>query len=67
MCILFFRMKFVRTIVSPGPFGKDVDFNEFIRLIQRTTNVKFVINQKNIIIEEEEKAGSTVILPALFK
>jgi len=30
-----------------------VDFNEFIRLIERTTNVKFVINQKNIIIEEK--------------
>ena len=36
-----------------GAIRKDVDFNEFIRLIERTTNVKFVINQKNIIIEEK--------------
>lgn len=36
-----------------GAIRKDVDFNEFIRLIERTTNVKFIINQMNIIIEEK--------------
>ena len=36
-----------------GAIRKDVDFNEFIRLIERTTNVKFIINQKDIIIQEK--------------
>ena len=36
-----------------GAIRKDVDFNEFIRLIERTTNVKFIIKQKNIIIQEK--------------
>lgn len=36
-----------------GAIRKDVDFNEFIRLIERTTNVKFIIDQMNIIVEEK--------------
>lgn len=53
MCILFFSNEVCKNYRFTGAIRKDVDFNEFIRLIERTTNVKFVINQKNIIIEEK--------------
>ena len=36
-----------------GAVRKDVDFNEFIQLVESTTNVKFKINENNITIKEK--------------
>lgn len=36
-----------------GAVRKDADFNEFIQLVETTTNVKFEINKDNIIIKEK--------------
>ena len=36
-----------------GAVRKDVDFNEFIQLVETTTNVKFEIDGDNIVIKEK--------------
>lgn len=49
----FFANDVCKNYRFTGAIRKDVDFNEFIRLIERTTNVKFIINQTMITIQEK--------------
>lgn len=48
-----FENEACKTYRFTGAVRKDVDFNEFIQLVETTTNVKFEIDGDNILIKEK--------------